>query len=333
MGNFIDTGERVKDLDLESFDPGQDEYALIDSDKGTQKVKLENLAAAKKLQNVDKADFHNKAKQADIGFTTEDIPVLGTNIGAIEDGQTIPAGTSVNAFVKMAARKQIPPTYTSPTLSLSIDPSNTQEVGSAIEVQLSADFENHDGGAANQTQYFLNDSVIEDQPGLAPDKTHNLTVELGDNDYKVQVDYNQGPVKDDNLGNPYPDGQIPAGSKTASKSITGANYHFYGPNGNTPPADGTEVRALGKTFANSFTLNTGVTDKVFVIAVPTSKALDKVIDQDALNANITASFVLSTTITTVPDASGADVNYNVYVMENAVAFPSNHRLLTTLKNA
>ncbi len=329
----VDTGERVKDLDLESFAPGDDEYMLLDSDKGTQRVKVKNVVAGKKLEHVANEDLKNKTDDAGIGVSTEEIQVIGTSIGAIEDGSTIPVGTSINDFLKMASQKRIAPVYIAPTLSMAIDQSGTKEVGESVIVNLSTTYNNNDAGAANRTRYYLGASVIEDQSGLATEKTHALSVAEGSNTYKVVVDYNAGAVKNDNLGDPWPAGQIPAGSLEVNRTLSGAFAHFYGANGNTTPTDGASVRALSKSFSTSFTLNTGATDKVFVIAVPTTKVLDTVIDQDALNANITASFVLSATVTTVPDASGADVNYNVYVMENAVAFPSNHRLLITLKNA
>jgi hypothetical protein len=84
----------------------------------------------------------------------------------------------------------------------------------------------------------------------------------------------------------------------------------------------------GKTFttgSNPFNLNTGITHVNFVVALPDPLVITQVLDLDALNANITASYVFSNSITTVPNYIGESTNYNVYVMTNAIPYTSNHR--------
>jgi hypothetical protein len=93
------------------------------------------------------------------------------------------------------------------------------------------------------------------------------------------------------------------------------------------PANSAGVRALtNKMFtdgSNPFNLNTGTTNKIFTAAMPATISITNVIDLDALNADITANYVLSTF--NVNDAGGTAVSYHVYTLTNAVPYSSSHR--------
>lgn len=105
-------------------------------------------------------------------------------------------------------------------------------------------------------------------------------------------------------------------------SVSSAYYNFYG-NSATAPANSAAVRALTSSFANSFQMNTGTTNKFFSIWVPPGKTLTSVIDLDALNLNITGDFVSSSL--SVNDAAGTPVAGTLYVKTNGVPYSSNHR--------
>jgi hypothetical protein len=101
---------------------------------------------------------------------------------------------------------------------------------------------------------------------------------------------------------------------------------FYGPSA-VNPTTSAHVRALG-TLAftdttNPVTLNTGTIERRFVFAVPTGTSVTEVIDIDALNANITNNYILSTF--DVEDFAGTITSYRVYTMTNAIAYSDNHR--------
>lgn len=104
------------------------------------------------------------------------------------------------------------------------------------------------------------------------------------------------------------------------------NVIFYGPVGSTP-SNSSAVRALsGKVFtdnANPFNLNTGVTYSTFTVAMPASLNITEVLDLDALNANITGSYLLNTF--NVLDFIGTNVSYHIYTMTNAIPYTANHR--------
>lgn len=119
---------------------------------------------------------------------------------------------------------------------------------------------------------------------------------------------------------------------SAVKTVNFYGMIFYGPS-STAPITSTAVRALsGKlltTGANPFNLETGSVERIFTVAMPASLSITQVLDLDALSANITANYVLSTF--SVNDFGGTGTSYHVYTMTNAVPYstggtpPGNHR--------
>jgi hypothetical protein len=118
---------------------------------------------------------------------------------------------------------------------------------------------------------------------------------------------------------------------TASYNITYKYVVFYGPSA-TAPTNSAGVRALANRrftdAGNTFILNTGATDKIFTVAVPATMSLVEVLDLDALNANITANYVLSTF--NVNDGGGTPVAYKIYTLSNAIPYSSDHRHQITI---
>jgi hypothetical protein len=118
-------------------------------------------------------------------------------------------------------------------------------------------------------------------------------------------------------------------STSSSTTITFQYGIFYGPSASAP-ANSADVRALGtKTLVSAggtTVLDTGNTQINFTMALPTTVAasdtISSVIDLDALNADITASYVLSTF--NVNDGGGTAVSYKVYTMTIASPYASSH---------
>ena len=104
------------------------------------------------------------------------------------------------------------------------------------------------------------------------------------------------------------------------------NTLFYGPS-SIAPVDSLGVRSLGSQVftdtANPFDLITGTTYSVFTVAMPVANALSQVLDLDALNANITIRYILSTF--NVNDGGGIATSYSVYTMTNAIPYAPSHR--------
>ena len=93
--------------------------------------------------------------------------------------------------------------------------------------------------------------------------------------YRGEIDYLDGPIKNDNLGNPYPTGQIKGGTLTVSISITAARPVFaYAKNNNTIPTV-SEIRShaiysLGATKGSTARVVGNETDQSIIFAYPAS---------------------------------------------------------------
>jgi hypothetical protein len=115
-------------------------------------------------------------------------------------------------------------------------------------------------------------------------------------------------------------------TNSSTTTISFVKTIFYGPSA-AAPTTSADIRGLdSKVFVNSsnpFNLNTGNTQRHFVVALPSSVFITEVMDLDALNANITANYALSSI--DVEDAGGITSNYNVYTMTNAIPYTANHR--------
>ena len=113
---------------------------------------------------------------------------------------------------------------------------------------------------------------------------------------------------------------------SSTKTINFRFLIFYGALGSAPTTSN-GVRAIATQIfndgSNPFNLNTGSTLKDFTVAMPNTLSISQVLDLDALNANITASYVNNPF--NVEDAGGTAVAYNVYTMSNSVPYSSNHR--------
>jgi hypothetical protein len=105
------------------------------------------------------------------------------------------------------------------------------------------------------------------------------------------------------------------------------NAIFYGTS-SSAPADSAAVRLLSnKVFttdlSNPFNLQTGNTERIFTVAFPSPTSITSVFDLDALNANITNTYVLSDI--NVSDGGDVATAYKVYTMSNAIPYDANHR--------
>lgn len=262
------------------------------------------------------------------GAMSEDVTVKGVTVGTFEDGDTITNGTSISDVIKAMLVNRIPPDYRTPTSGLSASMS-TVEVGTTLNPTLTPTFSQRDAGALSQVQFFRGGNLIQTQGNADPyQDTDGYVIGEETVQYRADFDYAQGPVLNDNLGDPDPTGQIPAGTRSSTDNVVGEYKTFYGPV-SVVPTTSAEVRALSSTYNNSFTLNTGDTEKNFVIAVQEGKTLDSVIDIDSLNVNLTGNYT-TVALDTVNDAAGVGVTYNVHVLTVATPYSSNKRHNVTL---
>ena len=154
--------------------------------------------------------------------------------------------------------------------------------------------------------------------------------------YRVTATHGAGVTAKDNLGAASsPAVAIAAGSKTKdTATYTPFRNVFYGAATSKPALDSAAIRALGKTgkaYAAG-TLNINVpagTQRVAIACIATAKGVTKVINETAMNADVTSTFVKSAV--PVEGANGyAAKDYNVWVFEPAVAYGNAAVLKVTL---
>ncbi len=266
---------------------------------------------------------------SDLGLD-EDVTVSGIGtVGGYSDDDVIEEGTTLTEFVKGLVQVTVNPTYTNPSASLAISPSSTQEIGASVTFTLTPSFTQNDAGDLNEVEFFYDSTSLGTQTDLTA-ITDTETIQAGTQTWSVEISYDEGDVLQDNFGNDYTTGQIEAGTITASRSVTGAYRRWYGAYGTSAPTTSDNVRSLSYSYSSSFSYETGTVATYMVVAVPSTLSLSSVIDEDALNADLVDSFVLSSTLTAVEDGGGNTVSYNVYYLSLATPYSSSHTHTVTI---
>jgi hypothetical protein len=312
-------------------------------DNATHKLKLTLNDAASSIVEVDLSDLiGNSLSDVVVGqdeaFTVELGP--GGTLGGFKTGDKVSKDMTAENIVKKLLMKQVPPTYTQPSVSISNNggsASGSYEIGSTVTPKVRATFTQNDAGAVTSIQFQKNSSDVGDAQSSAP-ATYEETgfVLESTTSFRAVVNYAEGAVKKDNLGQDYPDGHIQAGSKTTS-NYTFTPYrqgYFVGSTVDKATLTSSTIRDMtkknGAYSAQTIEFTVPVGAGRVVIACPaTSTGLKKVINTSALNADVTSTFVKSTL-----DIEGADgysaITYNVWTFIPDVAYGQKAVLAFTL---
>lgn len=154
--------------------------------------------------------------------------------------------------------------------------------------------------------------------------------------YRATVNHTAGVTAHDNLGgNSEPVVAIAQGSKSKqTNAYTPYRNYFYGATTSKPALDSDYIRGLTKSnkaySAGQITLNVPAgAVRVAIACIGTSTGVTKVINQTALNADVTDTFTES--VVAVEGANGYTTqNYNVWAFEPAVPYENAATLIVTL---
>lgn len=154
--------------------------------------------------------------------------------------------------------------------------------------------------------------------------------------YKAVATHGAGVTADDNLGDDSsPAVAISAGTKEKTTSAyTSYRNYFYGATEDKPALDSAYIRGLTKSnkayASGTITINVPAGAQRVAIACLASKTgVTKVINETAMNADVTSTFVQSTVA--VEGANGYTAqNYKVWVFEPAVPYENAATLKVTL---
>ena len=254
----------------------------------------------------------------------------GGTIGGLETGDTIPEGTTLDQLIQMLTQKSVPPTYTQPGVTLRSSAgqaAGAYEVGTNISTTLQALFTQNDAGALTQLAIYKQgqgDALI--SGASSPQTTGEQTFQLTDGSvtFYATATYGDGEIKNDNLGQPSPDGQIKAGSKNSANLVfTGQRKMFYGTGvGAAPQATSESVRGLSGTKLNptqgySFNINVAQGQQFVRIAYPAT--LRKITKCFYVEQNTDLAENFAETTVSVNGANGAaGADYRVLTYEMAV---------------
>ena len=248
----------------------------------------------------------------------------GTDLGALKNGETIDAGISIDDLLKLITQKAIPATYNKPTVTISRTGGSTAgtfEAGTSISVNLKSDFTKNDAGDITDHKIYKNSDVIH-EGGASASTTFNVEAfTLGDEtvNFKSEASYADGPIKNNNLDQPSPDGQIKAGKINSNNlSFTGQRNLFYGTGvGELPELNSATVRALtGKklnpTQGYSWNINIAIGQQYIIFAYPnTLRDVNQVMYVETNDTGMASNFTK-----TEVEVEGANVftakTYKVY---------------------
>lgn len=266
----------------------------------------------------------------------EDIQVNGVNIGNLTDGKTISRDLTLAQFIKQMVQKAIPASYTQPSVSLVNNggqAAGNVEAGSSVNIKLRANFTKNDAGDLTALEIKKGAEQVATGSSSPVDYSSTEALVVGDETvtFTATATYGEGEIKNNNLGEPSPDGHITAGSKNSSGySITGRRNAFYGTGvGATPELNSANIRSLtNKKLApangNTITINVAAGQQYVIIAYPATLRDITQIKYEETN-DIGALSKFTKTQVQVADARGGEnglMDYKVYSYGMAVPAPA-----------
>lgn len=252
----------------------------------------------------------------------------GGTVGGLKTGDTIEAGIDMDELIKRLTQKSVPATYTQPGVTCRVIAGSTAgnyEVGTTLNPTLQGMFVQNDAGALTQIEILKNGSSVATSP-TSPVEASEQSFVIGDETvtFTAKATYGDGQIKNDNLGQPSPEGQIKAGSVTSSGvSFVGKRNLFYGTGvGEVPSITSAMVRGLSQkklapANGNVFDIAVSVGQQYVVFAYPaTLRDVNQVMYVETNDPGMASSF--DKTTISVEGANGATgVDYKVYTYSMA----------------
>lgn len=272
---------------------------------------------------------------------TQDILVSlegGRSFGRFADGETIPAkGKTAQEVIRMAAISTKYPTYDVAYLGLGQSAPGDGEIGESLDNNVVSTFYQRDAGAISSLAIYKNGALLGAASPASPltikdrvTRTANPVI------YSSLANYAAGPLKNlspDNTPDPRQAQVQNSYAPQAAQNGLGSNqvvvyghYRVFMGAVAAVPTTGAQVRNLPLaplTSQGYFGIDSGTALNTFVIALPPGLAPSKIIDNNALGADLTASYKFVGIVKT-PDAGGNLVDYSIYAMQSAAPYSSNH---------
>jgi hypothetical protein len=262
------------------------------------------------------------------GAMTEDFTVKAVSQGSYNDGNTIPAGTSLEEVIKNMLQQRVPATYAQPTLSLNTAATLNPEIGTNISALLNPAWNKGDAGDATQFRIKRDGATLQTTNASTPESFLAEFQLLVSTSFTAEADYQQGVQKFDNLGDP---SGTPISANTivsAARTFAPRRNTFYGADTQTSAAaTSAAVRSLGNAVlghanGSTFTVNIPAGSTRVSIAYPaTLRTLNSVKYVEVGNSEVKDTFTETTV--SVEGANGASpTNYRVFTYRPSIPFGS-----------
>lgn len=163
------------------------------------------------------------------GVLSKDIVVTGVTVGNYKERDILKKNTKMTKLFEDMVTKEQNPTYTAPSVSITSNITGLREVGETINPTISVTFKKNDAGEITLVELYKDNILIDSKNSPTSPCTFSDTEILSNKvvNYKVKITYKAGPIKETNLGNPYPTGQIQAGSKESNAVTITPVYASY----------------------------------------------------------------------------------------------------------
>lgn len=236
------------------------------------------------------------------------------------------AGKNVKEVLASILAKEANPKTTPPAASVTLSGGGTFEIGTHKNISYTASLSagSYTYGPATGVVAGTVTASFDDQTKTGATGTFENVVADGTKTLSVSITHNEGAIPKTNLGNPYAEGKIAAGTKTAtaSQTLVGVRYMFWGPMTTDEALNSAAIRGLAHNKAadtgDLAKFGAGAGAKKVIVAVPSGRKITKVIMPSALNADVTALFVKQSTTVPVEGANGyTAAAYDVYVYQPA----------------
>ena len=253
----------------------------------------------------------------------------GTSIGALANGATIPAGTSIDELLNMIVAKAIPASYTKPSVAASVasgKAAGNYEVGTSITTSIKSVFTKNDAGdIVSNTIYKDGTQVATGASSTVNANDQTFVVPAGTVRFNSKAVYGDAPVKTNNLGQESKENWFAGGTATSGNlDFVGKRKAFYGAgNGGVPTLNSQAVRGLASSkmspAANTvLEIPVAIGQQHVIFAYPaTLRDVNQVMYVETNDTGMASSFTKSTVSVGGADATESSVgnyatDYKVY---------------------
>lgn len=256
----------------------------------------------------------------------EDITINGVTGLGLANGQKLSKDWTAAQALKALVQKAVKPTYSKPTVSVANNggqAAGTVEAGTSITPKLRATFIKNDAGNLTKLEVLKAGQSLGSGTATPYDYTGEPII-IGDESisFTAKATYEEGAIKNDNLGQQSPEGHILAGNVTSSAyTVTGQRNLFYGTGiGNLPELNSNTIRALANKKLNPiqghvFNINIAIGQQYVIFAYPaTLRDVNQVMYVETNDTGMASSF--NKTLVDVADARGDNnglKSYKTYV--------------------